>query len=167
MHNLVHREIMRPDGLEFRSRRADDEKTSEFLASADNWFRPAMLADGPDGALWVADMYRQTIEHPQWIPQEVQDQIDLRAGSDMGRIYRVYPVGKNPRRIPRLDKLSTAELVSALDSPSGWQRDMVQQLLMWRDDRNAIPLLRRVRRRMPAAGQPGCKRFGLWSCWAA
>ena len=138
VHNLVHREIMRPDGLEFRSRRADDERDSEFLASADNWFRPAMLAEGPDGALWVADMYRQTIEHPQWIPQEVQDQIDLRAGGDMGRIYRVYPVGKTPRKIPRLDRLSTAELVAALDTANGWQRDMVQQLLVWRQDEGAI-----------------------------
>jgi putative membrane-bound dehydrogenase-like protein len=160
VHNLVHREIMRPDGLEFRSRRADDEKTSEFLASADNWFRPAMLAEGPDGALWVADMYRQTIEHPQWIPQEVQDQIDLRAGSDMGRIYRVYPVGKKPRRIPRLDKLSTAELVAALDSSNAWQRDMVQQLLIWRDDKNAIPLLREF---VGACPRPAARVQALWT----
>ncbi len=119
VHNLVHREIMRPEGLEFRSRRADDERDREFLASADNWFRPTMLVDGPDGALWIADMYRQTIEHPQWIPQEVQQQIDLRAGADMGRIYRVFPVGAKPRKIPRLDKLSTDELVAALDDSSG------------------------------------------------
>jgi putative membrane-bound dehydrogenase-like protein len=159
VHNLVHREIMRPDGLEFRSRRAGDEKTSEFLASADNWFRPAMLAEGPDGALWVADMYRQTIEHPQWIPQEVQEQIDLRAGSDMGRIYRVYPVGKEPRKIPRLDKLSTAELVAALDSPNAWQRDMVQQLLLWRDDKSAVPLLGKF---FAECQRPAARVQSLW-----
>jgi putative membrane-bound dehydrogenase-like protein len=144
VHNLVHREIMRPEGLRFKSRRADDERDSEFLASADNWFRPTMLATGPDGALWVADMYRQTIEHPEWIPQEVQEQIDLRAGHDRGRIYRVYPVGKQPRKIPRLDVFTTAELVAALDSPSGWQRDMVQQLLLWRNDSSAIPALAKL-----------------------
>ena len=65
-----------------------------------------MLATGPDGALWIADMYRQTIEHPEWIPLEMQKQLDLRAGYDMGRIYRVFPIGKTPRKIPRLDKLS-------------------------------------------------------------
>ncbi len=144
VHNLVHREVMRRDGLIFSSRRADDEKDSEFLASADNWFRPAMLATGPDGALWVADMYRQTIEHPEWIPIEIQKQIDLRAGSAMGRIYRVFPVGKPPRKMPRLDKMSTAELVAALDSPSGWQRDMVQQLLVWKPDAAAIEPLRKL-----------------------
>jgi len=134
VHNLVHREILRPDGLTFHSRRAADEIDSEFLASADNWFRPATLVTGPDGALWVTDMYRQTIEHPQWIPFSVQKQVDLRAGSDKGRIYRVAPVGSERRPIPRLDKLSTAELVAALDSPSGWQRDMVQQMLLWKPD---------------------------------
>jgi putative heme-binding domain-containing protein len=77
-------------------------------------------------------MYRQTIEHPEWIPIETQRKLDLRAGSDMGRVYRVFPIGSKPRKIPRLDKLSTAELVKAMDSPNGWQRDMVQQMLVWR-----------------------------------
>ncbi|MBI3839830.1 MAG: c-type cytochrome [Planctomycetia bacterium] len=160
VHNLVHREVMRPEGLTFTSRRADDEKESEFLASADNWFRPAMLAAGPDGALWVADMYRQTIEHPEWIPMEVQKKIDLRAGSDKGRIYRVYPIGSRPRKIPRLDKLSTNELVAAMDSPSGWQRDMVQQLLLWRDDKWAIEPLRRL---VTQSQRANCRVQALWT----
>ena len=166
VHNLVHREVMRPNGLEFRSRRADDERDSEFVASADNWFRPTMLATGPDGALWIADMYRQTIEHPEWIPEAVQNQLDLRAGSDMGRLYRVVPVGKTPRTIPRLDRLSTDELVAALDSPSGWQRDMVQQMLVWRDEKTRSgrwpgwPPSVIVRRR-------AARRCGRSNCWEA
>ncbi len=160
VHNLVHREVMRRDGLLFASRRADDEKDSEFLASADNWFRPAMLATGPDGALWVADMYRQTIEHPEWIPLEIQKQIDLRAGSDMGRIYRVFPVGKSPRKMPRLDRMSTVELVAALDSPSGWQRDMVQQLLVWNPDAAAIEPLRRL---AAESTRPAARVQALWT----
>ncbi len=160
VHNLVHREIMRPDGLTFTSRRADDEKQSEFLASADNWFRPTMLAAGPDGALWVADMYRQTIEHPEWIPLETQQKLDLRAGADKGRIYRVYPVGKRPRKIPRLDNLSTAQLVAALDTTGGWQRDMAQQLLVWRGDKSALVPLETL-----AAGstRPECRLQALWT----
>ena len=151
---------MRPEGLTFTSRRADDEKDGEFLASADNWFRPAMLAAGPDGALWVADMYRQTIEHPEWIPLEVQQKIDLRAGSDMGRIYRVYPLGSQPRPFVRFDKLATAELVAALDSPSGWQRDMVQQLLVWRDDKQAIEPLKRL---AAESSRPAARVQALWT----
>src|SRR5262249_26029436 len=130
VHNLIHREIMTPKGVTFTSKRAADEQKSEFLASSDNWFRPTMIQTGPDGALWVADMYRYVIEHPQWIPLEWQKKLDLRAGHDKGRIYRIYPDNQKPRPIPRLDKLSTKELVTALDSPSGWQRDMVQMMVV-------------------------------------
>jgi putative membrane-bound dehydrogenase-like protein len=144
VHNLVHREIMRPSGTTFTSRRATDEQQSEFLASSDNWFRPTMIQTGPDGALWIADMYRAVIEHPEWIPKDWQQRIDLRAGHDKGRIYRVYPVGAKPRAIPRLDKLDTAGLVAALDSPSGWQRDMAQMMLYWKQDKAAVPLLEKM-----------------------
>jgi putative membrane-bound dehydrogenase-like protein len=142
VHNLVHREVMMPVGVTFTCDRAPDEQKSEFLASSDNWFRPTMLQTGPDGALWVADMYRQVIEHPEWIPRGTKAKLDLRKGSDMGRIYRVFPVGSPPRKIPRLDKLDTAGLVAALDSPSGWQRDQAQRLLLEQKDESAIPLLR-------------------------
>jgi putative membrane-bound dehydrogenase-like protein len=141
VHNLIHREIVSPKGVTFTSHRAMDERQSEFLASSDNWFRPTMIQTGPDGALWVADMYRQVIEHPEWIPAERQRQLDLRAGHDKGRIYRIYPVGVQPRRIPRLDHLKTVDLIAALDSPNGWQRDTAQQLLIRQNDKSAVPLL--------------------------
>jgi putative heme-binding domain-containing protein len=144
VHNLVHREVMTATGVTFTSRRAVDEQQSEFLASNDNWFRPTMLRTGPDGALWVADMYRAVIEHPEWIPKDWQKRLDLRAGHDQGRIYRVFPVGTKPRAIPRLDRLDTAGLVAALDSPGGWQRDMAQQMLLWRGDKAAVPLLEKL-----------------------
>jgi putative membrane-bound dehydrogenase-like protein len=144
VHNLIHREIMTERGVTFTSRRAPDEQKSEFLASSDNWFRPTSIQTGPDGALWVADMYRAVIEHPEWIPLDWQKRLDLRAGQDKGRIYRVYPVGAKLRRIPRLDRLDTAGLVAALDSPNGWQRDTAQQLLLWRKDAAAVPLLEKL-----------------------
>ncbi len=142
--NIVHREILEPDGVTFRGRRAPGEKDREFLASADNWFRPAMTKTGPDGALWVADMYRLVIEHQEYYPRDTWDLMDFRAGSDRGRIYRVTPEGAARRRIPRLDKLSTAELVAALDSPNGWQRDTVQRLLVHAQDKAAVQPLRRL-----------------------
>jgi putative membrane-bound dehydrogenase-like protein len=151
VHNLIHREVMSPQGVTFSSRRAPDETHSEFLASSDNWFRPTMIQTGPDGALWVADMYRQVIEHPEWIPKDWQKRLDLRAGHDKGRIYRVYPVGQRPRSVPRLDRLDTRGLVAALDSPSGWQRDMAQQLLVQAGDRAAVPLLERQAAESPRA----------------
>jgi len=142
VHNLIHREVLEPDGVSFKSHRASDEKETEFLRSSDNWFRPTMLKTGPDGALYIADMYRLVIEHPEWIPPAIQQRLDLRAGADKGRIYRVYPAGAKLRRIPRLDKLSTAELVAALESPNGWQRDTAERLLAEAKDKSAAAPLR-------------------------
>ncbi|MDB5347970.1 MAG: putative rane-bound dehydrogenase [Schlesneria sp.] len=141
VHNLVHRELMQPEGLSFTSRRAQTEEQSEFLTSTDNWFRPTQIKTGPDGALYVADMYRLVIEHPQWIPIEWQQRLDLRAGQDKGRIWRVAPTDKQLRAVFRLNKLSIPLLVAALSHANGWQRDLAQQLLIDRADASAIPLL--------------------------
>ncbi|MGV3756769.1 MAG: PVC-type heme-binding CxxCH protein, partial [Verrucomicrobiota bacterium] len=123
VHNVVHREVLTPEGVSFTSQRAKGEEAKEFLASTDHWFRPTMTKTGPDGALYVADYYRFVLEHPEWISPEAQKALDLRAGEDKGRIYRVYPENAKLRAIPRLDRLSTVELVAAMDSPNGWQRD--------------------------------------------
>jgi putative membrane-bound dehydrogenase-like protein len=142
VHNMVHRVVLEPDGVTFRGRRGPNGSGREFLASNDNWFRPTMLKTGPDGALWVADMYRAVIEHPEWIPDDWEKRLDLRAGSEQGRIYRVFPVDQRPRPIPRLDRLDEAELVAALDSPNGWQRDTAQRLLLHRGGTTALAALR-------------------------
>ncbi|HZJ16616.1 MAG TPA: PVC-type heme-binding CxxCH protein, partial [Chthoniobacteraceae bacterium] len=144
VHNVVHREVLEPDGATFTSKRAADEQDREFLASTDPWFRPTMLKTGPDGALYVADMYRFVLEHPEWIAPETQARLDLRAGSDKGRIYRVFPTATRPRPIPNLAKLDNAALAAALDSPNGWQRDTVQRLLFERQARDAAPVLRKL-----------------------
>lgn len=144
VHNLVHREIVKPRGTTFTSQRAPSEQDSEFLASTDNWFRPTMARTGPDGALWVADMYRHVIEHPQWIPKEMQEKLDLRAGKEQGRIYKVVPDGKPLRSVPQLDQLAPGELVQQLESPNGTLRDMVQQLIVTRGDQSVVPELKRM-----------------------
>jgi putative membrane-bound dehydrogenase-like protein len=143
-HNVVHREELIPKGVTFDSRRPPDEQDREFLASTDNWFRPTMLKTGPDGALYVADMYRLVIEHTEYALAGMEKQIDVRAGSDRGRIYRVYPEGAGLRKVPRLDKLDAAGLVAALESPNGWQRDTAQRLLVHRADKSAVAPLRRL-----------------------
>jgi putative membrane-bound dehydrogenase-like protein len=128
----------------FSGHRADDERQSEFLASTDNWFRPVQVRTGPDGALWVVDMYRYVIEHPRWIPPEDLQQLDVRAGQALGRIYRVRPADQALRRMPRLDQFDTAGLVAALDSPNGTQRDLAGQMLLWRADPSAAPALQKL-----------------------
>jgi len=75
--NVVHREVLEPNGVTFTSHRAADEQDREFLASSDNWFRPTMLKTGPDGALYIADIYRRVIEHPEYFPDELKNRPDL------------------------------------------------------------------------------------------
>ncbi|HXT39182.1 MAG TPA: neutral/alkaline non-lysosomal ceramidase N-terminal domain-containing protein, partial [Candidatus Angelobacter sp.] len=125
VHNLVHRLTLKPDGLTFKAYRAADEQQSEFLASKDNWFRPVQARTGPDGALWIVDMYRFVIEHPRWIPPERLAKLDVRAGDDKGRIYRVYPRGKKLRPVRDLTRLDPKELAAALNSTNGTERDRV------------------------------------------
>ncbi|MEW6157871.1 MAG: PVC-type heme-binding CxxCH protein [Verrucomicrobiota bacterium] len=151
VHNVVHREVLEPDGVTFRSHRGPGEETREFLASSDNWFRPILLKTGPDGALYIADMYRLVLEHPEWIPPDTQKTFDLRAGQDLGRIYRVYPEGASLRSAPVLNRLKTPELVAALDHANGWQRDTAQRLLIERGDKAAVPLLRKLARSSTSA----------------
>jgi putative membrane-bound dehydrogenase-like protein len=171
VHNLISRRIVEPDGITFKAHRAESEKESEFLASTDNWFRPVYARTGPDGALWIADMYRFVIEHPKWIPAEHQRRLDLKAGDTMGRIWRIVPdtsaaccgdpdapnppateVAKlKPRRelgppaqklfSAKWDEIPVEELVSALASPNGWKRDRAQQILINREEHKAAEAL--------------------------
>lgn len=144
VHLVVHRRKLSPQQSTFIGLRADDEQQSEFLSSTDKWFRPVQAVTGPDGALWIVDMYRFVIEHPRWIPPEELAKLDVRAGQGMGRIYRVVPSGAPPRRWERLDRFGGDGLVAALDSPNAWQRDMAAQLLTWRADGSAVTKLERL-----------------------
>lgn len=130
VHNLVHREIMEPDGVTFKSHRAPDEQKSEFFTSSDSWCRPVAAHTGLDGALYIVDMYRLVIEHPKWIPEEWQKKLDLRSGQDKGRIYRVFPTGKKPPEFLPLENMTTEQLLAALGDENGWRRDTAQRLLL-------------------------------------
>jgi putative membrane-bound dehydrogenase-like protein len=126
-HNLVSRFVLSGEGPVLSAKRADDERESEFLASTDVWFRPVQARTGPDGALYVVDMYRFLIEHPRWVPADRLAQTDTRAGAEMGRIWRVVRSGAAKPGVPRdLTKRIPAELAAALDSPNGTERDRSQ-----------------------------------------
>lgn len=141
VHNLIRRLVLEPDGATFAGHRAPEEQTSEFLASTDSWCRPVQVRTGPDGALWIVDMYRFVIEHPRWISPDLLATLDVRAGAKMGRIYRLVPAEGPPRTVPRLDGLAAPELAAALDAPSGTLRDTIQRLLVHRADPAAVPVL--------------------------
>jgi putative membrane-bound dehydrogenase-like protein len=139
--NLVHRDILTPDGVTFSAHRAKDNV--EFLASTDVWFRPCNFANAPDGNLYMIDIYREFIETPESIPEEIKKKMNFWSGDTMGRIYRIVP--NHPLRKgnlkPNLGAASTAELVKQLANPNGWHRQTAQRLLVERQDRAAVPLL--------------------------
>jgi putative membrane-bound dehydrogenase-like protein len=129
---VVHRLKLTPKGSTFEGHRPSDEKDREFLASTDNWFRPVQATTGPDGCLWIVDMYRHVIEHPRWIPPQELEKLDLRAGAGMGRIYRVRPKTAVPRKWQAFDLADERLTIEAVASPNGWTRDMVYQMGAWR-----------------------------------
>lgn len=135
VNQLVHRMKLQPNGLTFTGHRAENESDREFLRSTDPWFRPVQAKTGPDGGLYIVDMYRYLIEHPRFIDPAILATIDTRAGDRQGRIYRVVP-RERPDTIadtrPDLTQLSLADLAAQLDSPNGTWRDLVHQCLWWR-----------------------------------
>ena len=147
-HNVVQHNIISRKGVTFSARRDPAESKLDFIASKDRWFRPVMVRTGPDGALWVVDMYRYMIEHPQWLPKKGQDELRpyFRHGQQHGRIYRVFPAEAGPRKWPRLQGSAPEELVSYLEHPNGWVRDTAQQLLVEARGGKALEGLRRLAR---------------------
>ncbi len=150
--NLVHRKILTPTGAAFTAVRAD--KTEEFLASTDNWFRPANFVNAPDGTLYFMDVYRETIEHPVSIPDDIKAHLDLQSGDDKGRIYRF--VSPNMKRIipPKLGGKTAVELVAELESLNSWNRETAQRLIWERQDKSAVePLIKLIQTSMQPLGK--------------
>lgn len=135
VHNLVHADMINPHGATFRGSRLLEKK--EFLASKDPWFRPVNFYVGPDGALYVVDYYRQLIEHPEWMSDEVNKSGALYNGKTKGRIYRITKKGAKGFDWMNELKLSSEKsekLVELLRSDNGWYRKTAQRLLYQRKD---------------------------------
>ena len=129
--NLIHRCFLQRDGTAYAARRATQEKT-EFLSSTEHWFRPVNLTTGPDGALYVVDMYREIIEDYSAIPRYLQQQYGLIRGEDRGRIWRVVPEAASKSRNFDLTRASDDELVDELRNDNAWWRNTAQRLLVER-----------------------------------
>lgn len=156
--NLLYRLQLTPDGVTFKAARVDGK--AEMVASTDNWFRPVNFCNAPDGTLHVMDMYRENIEHPWSIPEDIHAAVDLEAGRDMGRIWRLTPPGFKPIKTPRLGSASSAELVAALENPNSWWRETAQRLLFERQDKSAVPALRDL---VKNSKSPLARLHALWT----
>lgn len=150
--NLVHQETMEQSGATFLSKPA--QKGVEFLASPDDWFRPVFLAHGPDDALYVVDMYRAVIEHPEFMPPELKQRPDLARGKDKGRIWRIVPERHQGHVHVKksLAKATTELLVANIGDGRPWWRTTAHRLLLERQDVAAVePLRRELEQKDPLA----------------
>jgi putative heme-binding domain-containing protein len=131
LQNHVVASSLLPDGSSFQ--------TKDFghpIISTDTWFRPVNITVGPEGAVYVADMYEGQIAHLR----HHEGKIDI----TNGRIYRLQTPAAVPLKPFDLSKLATADLVELLHHPNKWQRRTSLRLLSERQDPEAIPLLRKL-----------------------
>ncbi len=140
--NLIKRNVVSQESFNLLAEYAYD--SSEFLASTDERFRPVALASGPDGALYISDMYHGIIEHGPYMTEYLREMIlerKLESPIHMGRIWRIVPEDFNTRILKDPSEMSSAQLVDLLDSENGWYRDQAQQLLAEGNDRMVFPWL--------------------------
>ena len=141
--NLIKRNILTEKNGEITGRHAYDN--DEFLASMDERFRPVNLNNGPDGNLYIVDLYHGIIQHRVFLTSYLRKQSESRGlekPNGLGRIWRVVPDGFKPSaKPPLMSKSSPSELVEALSNPNGWWRDTAQQLLVQRAESASVPLL--------------------------
>ncbi|MGV3660490.1 MAG: DUF7133 domain-containing protein [Prosthecobacter sp.] len=159
--NLVKRFTMsEKDGLVVATNTA---KNTEFLTSTDERFRPVQAMDGPDGALYLVDMYRGVIQHQSFLTHYLMANIQARKLEqpiDQGRIWRIVPDTTDRPQPVRLPKES-AERVKHLSHPNGWVRDTAQRLLVESADAAAAPALREVANDINA--KPLSRLHALWT----
>ncbi|NQZ57457.1 MAG: c-type cytochrome, partial [Lentisphaeraceae bacterium] len=136
-------------------------KGTEFIRSADAYFRPVWTAMGPDGALYIADMSRGNVQESNWFHTERTKNPNkawlaryyrmkdwgMLTVKNRGRIYRLVPEDTSLLDKPKkLSKVSSAKLVGLLGHANGWWRDTAQMLIVCRDDRSVIPRLKKALR---------------------
>ena len=140
--NMVHRSIMQRDGLVPTLVRPISEQQREFLASHDIWFHPIFLSHAPDGAIAIADFYREIIEDYSAIPRYLQQQYRLDHGERHGRVWRLVHDSMSDSTSTCIGELSGDLLARELASPRFWRRRTAQRLIVERQDTSAIAMLR-------------------------
>ena len=140
--SLIHRDVLSQSETNpvMLAKRTDSEKNREFIYSTDTWFRPVTFSVGPDGYLYILDYYRQHIETPVSIPDDLKAEMDFMAGSDMGRIYRLLPENVSYQGVKvELKQATGLQLVDYLSHKNGWYRSTAQRLLLERQDKTVVP----------------------------
>ena len=144
--NLVQRKVLTAENGSAH-RAATRTTQADFIASTDERFRPVNFSTGPDGALYVVDMYRGIVEHHSLISAYLREEIkshQLEGPYDYGRIYRVVPIDKPAPRVAQIATLTSAQWVEHLGDANAWWRETAQQLLVERHEAATVPAIRRL-----------------------
>lgn len=128
---------------------------SEFIRSTDPSFRIVNMTNGPDGCLYLVDMYRGVIQEGNWTREgsylrKVIQQYGMDKITGHGRIWRLVHKDHKPGPQPRLLDKTAAQLVSELEHPNGWWRDTAQKLLVLKNDKSVVPQLEQLALNSPS-----------------
>ncbi len=164
VHNLVARAELQLNGAAFSATHEPDAEGFDFFTSIDPWSRPVRVVNAPDGTVWVVDMVRRVIEHPEWIPTAWQERLDLRSGAQLGRIYRVFNSDYRPRAPGRIE--SGEQILDALASDNGALRDLGLQALIEAEPESVASIETHVRR-LALEGSQAAVRASALGCLMA
>jgi len=141
--NLIKRNILSGNGFTTEANQAYQGK--EFLASVDERFRPVSLYNGPDGALYVVDMYRGIIQHKSFLTDYLKNEIKKRSLEkpvNCGRIYKIVAKGSSAKSVKMPS--DPMKLVDMLQHSNGWIRDKAQQMIIDGKYLHTAPKLREL-----------------------
>ena len=161
--NFVRRNVLTAENGTIRGRNAYAAEQREFIASTDERFRPVAFSTGPDGALYVVDLYRGVLQHRISLTSYLRKQSEDRKLANpqhLGRIYRVVPVDKPAPRATKLAALTSAQWVERLSHPNSWWRETAQRLLVERREAAVVSAIREVAR---AGASPLGRMHALWT----
>jgi mono/diheme cytochrome c family protein len=138
---------------------------AEFIASPDPNFRPVWTATGPDGLLYICDMYHGIIQEANWtkVGSYLRPQIlkyGLQHNVGKGRIWRVVHDGYKPRPMPHMLEETPAQLVGHLADANGWWRDTAQKLIVLKHDLSVVPALEAMAR---SHADPLARLHAVWT----
>ena len=151
---LITRSKMKENGSSLKAERVGNKK--DFIVSGDEWFRPVNLRNGPDGALYICDMYRRFIDHSRFFPDSFSKSHYMRAGLDHGRIWKLVPKGQTKKALKPLSQ----DLVKNLESPLAWVRVNSQRLLV---EKKAIDKENDLRKLLNNSKSPQARIHALWT----
>jgi len=138
---------------------------SEFIRSLDPNFRPVNMTTGPDGCLYIVDVYRGIIQEGNWVRagSYLRPQVErwgLQNNTNHGRVWRLVHKDFTPGPQPRMLDEKSAQLVAHLEHPNGWWRDTAQKLLVVRQDISVVPALQTMAR---TSRNPLARMHAMWT----